>query len=427
MIIIVGAGLAGLTCAKELVAAGQQVLVLEQANWVGGRVRTDLHEEGFRLDRGFQVLFSAYPAIQRQISLEGLRPRIFDPGAILVKDAKQYEIADPLRDPNSLLPGLLNPLISLPDKLRVLRLVRQVIGLSAGEIFAGKGLDGADESTEDYLLRLGFSRQGFINNFARPFYGGIYLDRGLSISARFFQFTFKMLASGQIILPAEGMQKLPEQIANSLPDRSLRLNTQVKDLLITNNQVEGVRLENGETIKGEKVVIATESPVAASWLKGEPIPTKPRSTVCLYFAGTEQLYTHKKILLNANPEAYVNNAVLLTNIAPTYAPPHKHLLSATILGNPQEDDQEIARRARADMADWFPKHDLNTWRLLAVYRIPFAQFDQPPGVYDRLPSNQTGIEGLYLAGEYTQSSSIQGAMHSGENAARAIKSAPVRV
>jgi phytoene dehydrogenase-like protein len=101
MIIIVGAGLAGLVCAKELVAAGQQVLVLEASDRVGGRVCTDMTEDGYRLDRGFQVLFTAYPAVQRHLDLEGVKQRHFDPGAILVKDGKRYSIADPLREPAS--------------------------------------------------------------------------------------------------------------------------------------------------------------------------------------------------------------------------------------------------------------------------------------------------------------------------------------
>ncbi len=91
MIVIVGAGLAGLTCAKELVTAGEQVLVLEATEQVGGRVRTDMHEDGYRLDRGFQVLFTAYPTIQRHIDLDELNVQRFEPGAILVKDSKKYE------------------------------------------------------------------------------------------------------------------------------------------------------------------------------------------------------------------------------------------------------------------------------------------------------------------------------------------------
>ncbi|GAC1398695.1 MAG: NAD(P)/FAD-dependent oxidoreductase [Ktedonobacteraceae bacterium] len=427
MIVVVGAGLAGLTCAKILAERGQHVLVLEASDRVGGRVRTDIHQDGYRLDRGFQVLFTAYAAATRHLDFERLKQRTFEPGAILVKNSKSYEIADPLRDPARLVTSIFNPLLSPLDKLRTLELVAQVMRLSTREIFVGQGQpDGRDETTEAYLRRLGFSESGFIDAFIRPFYGGIFLDRTLHTSARMFQFTLKMLAQGNTIVPAEGIQSIPEQLAATLPEGAVRLHARVREILVTNNRVTGVRLEDGEQINAEQVVLATESRVAEKFVQ-KTLPTQGVSTVCLYFAGNEQLYRQRKILLNTNPNAYVNNAVLLTNIAPTYAPPRKHLLSVTVLGNPVEDDEHIAQRSLKEMADWFPDAHLSSWQLLAVYRIPFAQFAQPVGIFDTLPNNATSVQGLYLAGEYTQSSSIQGAMHSGEYAAQAVLKAPFPV
>ncbi|MBO0791984.1 MAG: FAD-dependent oxidoreductase [Ktedonobacteraceae bacterium] len=422
MIIIVGAGLAGLTCAKRLTEAGHTVLVLEGADQVGGRVRTDYHEDGYRLDRGFQLLFTSYAAARRHLHYDTLKLRKFEPGAILVKKGKLYEISDPLREPTHAVRSLLNPLLSVADKARLLRLRTRFSAVSSGDIFAGKAQDGTDESTENYLRRLGFSSK-FIDNFMRPFYGGIFLDRSLSTSARMFQFTFKMLANGDAIIPAEGMQRIPEQLAATLPEGSIRRNARVKELLIEGNSVKGVVLTNGERIEAEQVVVATASLEAARLTKLS-LPDDAIGSVCLYFAGDERLYPQRKILLNTDPQSLVNNAVLLTNIAPTYAPRKKHLLSVTVLGNPAEDDEALADRCRAEIAGWFPHHNPRTWQLLAVYRIPFSQFAQPAGIYDRLPDNQTEIEGLYLAGEYTKSSSIQGAMHSGEHAAQALLSSP---
>ncbi|HLH61630.1 MAG TPA: NAD(P)/FAD-dependent oxidoreductase [Ktedonobacteraceae bacterium] len=420
MIVIIGAGLAGLTCARQLVQASQQVLVLEATGRVGGRVRTEMNAEGYRLDQGFQVLFTAYPSAKRHLNYDELKQRKFEPGAILVKDGKRYEIADPLREPDRIVAGLLNPLISPADKLRVLRLRTHVMGLSTADIFAGKGQpDRGDESTEQYLRRLGFEEQGFIDHFARPFYGGIFLDRSLATSARMFQFTFKMLATGDTIIPAEGMQRIPEQLATTLPQGSVRYFAPVEELLVAEGKVRGVRLAGGEMIEADTVVVATDSPAAAR-LTGMALPARAVGSVCLYFAGDERLYAQRKILLNADPHAYVNNAVLITNIAPTYAPPRKHLLSVTVLDEPEGDDELIAHRCISEMAGWFPEHDLSGWKFLAAFRIPFSQFAQPPGIYDSLPGYRTSTEGLYLAGEYTKSSSIQGAMHSGEDAAQAI-------
>ncbi|MGZ3608630.1 MAG: NAD(P)/FAD-dependent oxidoreductase [Ktedonobacteraceae bacterium] len=427
MIIIIGAGLAGLTCAQGLVRAGENVLVLEASDQVGGRVRTDINKDGYRLDRGFQVLFTSYSSAKRHLTFDELKPRKFEPGAILIRNGKRYEITDPTREPERILTSLRNPLISTADKIRLLRLRQEITGFSTADIFSGKSqLEGKDESTEQYLHSFGFSNDGFIDNFARPFYGGIFLDRSLLTSARMFQFTFKMLATGDTILPAEGIQRIPEQLARSLPVGTIQYNARVSELLISDGKAHGVLLANGEAIEAEKIVVATESPQAAK-LTGFPLPTEGMSSMCLYFEGDQRLYPQRKILLNANHDAYVNNAVLLTNIAPTYAPPRKHLLSVTVLNPSESDDELVARRCLREMAQWFLEYDMSGWKFLAAYRIPFSQFSQKPGIFDHLPANTTPIKSLYLAGEYTQSSSIQGAMHSGEYAAQAILQAPILV
>ncbi len=417
-IVIVGAGVAGLTCARMLDKRGKQVLVLEASDGVGGRVRSD-RVDGYIMERGFQVLFTAYPAAKRQLDYQRLDFRAFEPGAIVCKDGKRSVLTDPLRDFKAAIPAALSTVVTPLDKFRTLLLVAEVKRKSRKEILAGP-----DTSTRSYLQKRGFS-SAFINDFASPFYGGIYLENKLVTSAKNFLFDFKMLSDGQTVVPAHGMGAISEQLAEPLQKKGLiRLNTKVAELIQSEGRVSGVRLENGETIEAEAVVISTPAPEAAR-LTGLPMPPGQTSTINLYWSGDEAFYQGKKILLNPAQDAFVNNAVLATNIAPEYAPPRKHLLSATILGVPELDDEGLFEKGMADLRQMFvgdakALQALKSYKPLKVYRIPYGQFAQPPGYHPTLPVNRTDRPGLWLAAEFTEASSLNAAMVSGEKAAKSI-------
>ncbi len=421
MIIIVGAGLAGLTCAKVLVQAGREVLVLEAGDGVGGRVRSD-RVDGFILDRGFQILLTAYPAVKRHLDVPALMPQKFQPGAAIAHDGKLYDVTDPTRDhnPAHLAATVANPLIGMNDKRRVLALRGEVTKRSVAEIFAEDRA--GDRSTEEALLARGFDESGFIDHFMRPFFGGITLNRDLHTSARFFLFVFKMLAEGDAVIPRDGMGAIPQQLAAHLPEGAVRLKGPVVALVKNDQRVAGVRLGDGTVLGAEAVVVATAAPEMVKLTGIDVAPPLARAVpaTCVYFASAASLYDGPRLVLNPAPNAVVNNVTQISNVAPSYAPPGQHLISAVLLGEQSDDDQHVFARARADLARIFPRAPIAELRPLAVTRIPFAQFDQPPGIYSQLPANRTPIPGLFIAGEYTESSSIHGAMHSGEKAAQAI-------
>jgi phytoene dehydrogenase-like protein len=417
MIIIVGAGLAGLTCAKILAQAGRPVMVLDAGDGPGGRVRSD-RRDGFVLDRGFQVLFTAYPTVRRHLDLHALHLREFQPGAIIADGGKHYAMHDPFRDFNirHLASTMTNPHIGLGDKVRVAGLRRDVMHRSVADIFQSSNF--GDRSTYDELLARGFSMKGFIGQLIRPLYGGIFLNRDLHTSARMFFFTFKMLSTGSIAVPSLGMQEIANQLASALPDGSLRLNTSVREVIVRESKAAGVCLEDGSEIEGDAVVLAVDAP-AVQRFAGITIPASivPVASTVVYFASSQSLYEDPMIILNAAATPTVNSVVQMDNIAPGYAPSGQHLISVAVLGNPSVDDATLYARCRSEIVQMFPDIKEEMLTPLAIYRIPMAQFDQPPGIYPQLPTNTTNISGLFLAGEYTESSSIHGAMHSGEKVA----------
>jgi Flavin containing amine oxidoreductase len=408
-IIIVGAGLAGLTCAKALRERGAEVAVFEASDGVGGRVRTD-EQDGFLLDRGFQVYFTSYPVAGRHLDYEALDFRGFDPGVIVHRGSEKSVLSDPLRDPKALVPSLLSDAATFGDKLRTLEMVARTstVGISAG------AEDGeADTSTLEYLKTAGLSGR-YIDSFFRPFYGGITLNRELTTSARVLRFTLRMLASGRTVIPALGMGEIPRQLASHLQEGEIQLNSPVEKLLREGERVAGVR-SVGKEHEADAVVVATDAPTAGA-LTGEAVPGRSAGEVCIYYE-TDRLGSGKKILLNAEDGAFVNNAVEMSNISEKYAPPERHLLYAVTLTGMDLPDEDLYRRGIEDLSRWYPGAD---FRPLALRRIPYGQFAQPPGIHSTLPENMTRTQGLVLAGEYTEDSSINGSMLSGEKAARAV-------
>ena len=124
--------------------------------------------------------------------------------------------------------------------------------------------------------------------------------------------------------------------------------------------------------------------------------------------------------MNAEPGALVSHALQVSNLTPACAPAGQHLLAVALADPARDDDGDLAARVRGELAPWFPGHDLAALQHLATYEIPYARFRQPAGIFARLPRNSTATSGLFLAGEYTESSTMHGAMHSGEKAAAAV-------
>ena len=406
-VIIVGAGLAGLTCARVLAESGAAVTLFEASDGVGGRVRTDA-VDGFLLDRGFQVYFTSYPVSRRHLDHTKLDFRAFDPGAIVHREGKSTVLSDPLRDPKALVPTLLSDAASPADKLRTAGLAAKILPGTAATAATENG--GADTSTLDYLRASGLSER-YIDSFYRPFYGGVFLSRTLYTSSRVFRFTFRMLATGRTAVPAKGMGEIPKQLAANLPADHILLDSPVEALLRDGDRVVGVRAR-GQEHEADAVVVATDAPTAGE-LTGEAVPEGSVGEVCLYYE-TSGLESGKKIMLNADNGAFVNNAVEISNVSERYAPDGRHPLYAVTLEGQDLPDGELHRRGVEELSRWYPGAD---FRPLGLRRIPYGQFAQPPGIHDDLPPNRPATPGLFLAGEYTEDSSINGSMLSGEKAA----------
>lgn len=392
-VVVIGAGLAGLCCARELAAAGLSVSVLEASDAVGGRVRTD-HVGGFLLDRGFQVLLTAYPECRRVLDYDKLQLKRFYPGALVRFDGRFHRVADPWRAPEAAIPTLFSPIGSLADKFRIARLRASLAQYTIPELFERRSV-----SARERLAANGFSA-AMIDRFFRPFFGGIFLEPELRTSSRMFDFVFRMLADGEITVPHEGMQAIPQQIADGLPSGTIELNRPVERLA---------------DVKAGAVVIATEEPQAARLLGAEPM-AGARGVWCYYFAARNPPIDEPVIILNGDGTGPVNNCAVMTNVAPSYGDRESVLISATVLetaANHSEND------VRAQMNSWFGAEAL-TWELIQRYEIRHAQPNQDPPALEPPERSVRLQRGLYICGDHRENASLNGAMHCGRRAAEAV-------
>ncbi len=416
-VVVAGAGLAGLVAARRLARTGAEVTVFERRPEVGGRVRTR-RKDGFTLDRGFQVLFTAYPAVQSELDLDALDLRAFTPGACIARPSERSILSDPFRDPWSLTETLFNREVTTSDKLRVLALRQDLVHRSEASIFARP-----DESIRSYLRDWGFSEK-YLRNFVEPFYGGITLDRSLSTSSRVFMYTFKMLSAGRIAVPAEGMGAIPAQLAHRAESTGATLALDEAVESVTDRGDSATVTTADRTVDADAVVVATDPRQARELTGVDSIPTTARASVTQYYRlpGGVTLDVGGKLILNA-ANASPNTVAPLSAVAPEYAPESDELLSATFLGpealeTPADELYEATRRA---LESWYPERAFDALERVHTERIEFAQFAQPPGVHDDLPGVRAPGGRTYLAGDYTTWSSIQGAMRSGREAAAAVR------
>jgi phytoene dehydrogenase-like protein len=409
---IVGAGLAGLSAAKELQAHGKSVLVLEASDGVGGRVRTDVLD-GFLLDRGFQVLLAAYPEARRLLDYTALDLRTFDPGAqVQLADGNRALVSDPFRRPFDLLATAKAPVGSIIDKARIAKLRADVSKGSMEDTVWGS----KDQPTIDRLRADGFSNK-LIETFMGPLFAGISLDNDLRGSSRMFDFVFRMLSEGDNVVPAHGMQRIPQQLAGGLKNDTIRLHSPVS--AVGQNSVT-VR---GETISARSVIVAAEGPAAVSLLNaaGADLAVPGSQPVsCVYYAVEESPLERPIILLNGTGKGVgkgkgpITNVAVMSKVSAAYAPPGSHLVSVSAVG---PASASIEADVRAQLVAWFGS-DVSKWKHLRTYHIEHAQPSQPS-----LTPHERDVQlstGVFVAGDHRDQASIQGALRSGTRAARAV-------
>ena len=404
-VLIIGAGLTGLTAALYLHRQNVSVRILEATDRVGGRVKTD-RVDGYLLDRGFQVLLTQYPETRAWLDYDALDLQAFAPGAIILNSRGKHEIMDPSRVPSAALKTLAAPVGALSDKLRMLWLKTKLKGMSLDDIFAQPQI-----STLAAIQEYGFSEK-MLRNFFQPFMAGIFLENGLTTSRREFDFVFKMFSEGDTAVPALGMEEIPRQLVAQLPPDAVLFNKHVRSV-----NEQQVSTDTGETFSAPLILVATEpTSFVSRYFPGGKKEMQYHSTTQVYLTADTAPFTKSMIALNAEPRRLVNNFTVMNQVAPAYAPEGKYLLSAAIVGKVEGSDEELAQRVRQEMAFWFGEQTRD-WQLLRVYRIDYALPDQDQVTHTLRPEQGKLRDGLFAAGDYHLNGSLNAAMRAGRQVA----------
>lgn len=407
MTIVVGAGLAGSTCAKVLSGAGHPFVLCEASGRPGGRAVSDRTSDGFVLDRGFQVLLDSYPAARRHLDFTALGGGRFRAGAMFVGGGRPRCLENPLRRPPALFGALRAEVIPWADLLRLLRLVTKSLGPG-----------GAEEtfSTGAMLRRYGFS-ETFFTRFARPFFGGVLLDPELRTSAEVFFGYLRRFVTGRALIPARGIGALAEQLVAGIPQGMVRYGMRAEKLVFAEGGVCGVRFANGVFLAGDEVILAVDEP-AACRLLGSGRPRAALATAVHYFAADRPFYRGAWLCLPPRrEESPVLHAALVSNAAPSLAPRGAHLWSVTVLpGHPRAADAELVR---AEVASWFGENP-RLMRPLAFIEVPYAVPEQLPGFRRRPPPWGVLPPGVRVVGDANCGASIDAVIASGEEVAKKV-------
>jgi protoporphyrinogen oxidase len=271
------------------------------------------------------------------------------------------------------------------------------------------------QTTNEFLKEFGYS-DTIINRFFKPFFRGIFLEKDLKTDAHFFKFLFSQFAKGDVVVPEKGMQAIAEQIASHLSPHQIRLNTPV-------NRIEGktIYLENGEQIAAEKIVLATNASAAARIMGEKPL-TQFNATACLYFTSDTPLSIFDKpyLIINANNNELIDHLVVMSDVAPSYAPAGKTLISVSLVGKNNYSNQDLVEKVGKELIQWFGER--YNWKHLRTYRIPEAlpQYLEATTQYKALKVNDF----MYRCGDYMAYPSLNAAMKTGREVADMLMVVP---
>ncbi|GGW31387.1 NAD(P)/FAD-dependent oxidoreductase [Streptomyces xantholiticus] len=420
-VVIVGAGIAGLSAAHRLTSAGVTVSVLEAAPVIGGRTATT-QIDGFRLDLAGQLLCTSYPELQRTDVLRDADLRLFSPGVLVHSGGRlqrtgevgsaRWGSAHTRRNGGAQGVGVASTVArALASAPRPRQLDQARLGASLARLAAtpvDRVLARPERSAAEALHGRGLPTRT-VHGFLRPLLSALLGDPELAdTSSRCADLALRGYALGRLCVPAGGAATLPELLAAALPAGSVRTGLRVTDISTTS-----VTTEQFGQLHCRSVLLATGARAAAALLPGLRVPSYHPVTV-VHHTAPESPLREPALVLDADRGGPVSHTAVMSEVDPSRASDGRVLITSTVLGEPGDD---LDRRVRRQLATVYgsPTDD---WELLAVHHDPEAVPAMPAPHDLRRPVRV--LSGLYVCGDHRDTGTVQGALHSGRRAAHAI-------
>jgi predicted NAD/FAD-dependent oxidoreductase len=356
------------------------------------------------------------------LDYDALQLKKFEPGALVWHSGKFHRFADPFRNPMGAASFLFDSVVPLADKLRVAKLRARVQRGTCEEIFAR-----TEKTTRDYLQAFPFS-PNMLERFFEPFFAGVFLERELVTSSRFFEFLFRMFSIGDTAVPAAGMQQIPLQLAAQLRAGTLLTAARVSRVLRSTQSFQ-LEIEGQEKQEARAVVLAVAGNDGNRLLAGVggwsiPEVRAWNKTTAFCYAAQQVPVNEPIILLNGEGRTAgpLNHVAVMSAVSPRYAPPGAHLVVASAVGEAPVEDAALVRldhALRLHMRQWFGPV-VDSWKMLAAYPLARALPQQRHAEWEQAPVRVAGAGGVYMCGDYRETASIQGALASGRRAAEAV-------
>lgn len=407
-IIIVGAGIAGLSTGVFLKKTGKfDILFIEANDRVGGRIKTE-KINGYLLDYGFHIFFTANPIAAELLDIEKLDLRYFKSGALIMKNHSYQKFYDPFKHPKYFFKSLFSKIGTLKDKITILKRRAELRNMSYDKVF-----DKYEVKTSSILKKRRFSSK-IIKNLFNPIFSHFFMENELSTSRRMFEFYLKMLAEGNMAIPAKGIEEITKQLLSNFDKSEIMFNAKA-----VNIENDKIILENGEILNADAFVISTEQNGFYSKIIKSNLENNQRSSTCYYFSANKSPFDEKLICFNANESKVVSSIAVLSNISHKYAPDGKSLIVATVIGKTNTDENELELKIKDEVSNVFGSQ-VYDWEKIKCYKIENALPNQDYVLGKSRENEINPSDKIYLCGDHLLNGTVYGAMKSAKNISEMI-------